>query len=190
MVENLVLFGTAGGVGLLITAWLAALVASGGSVIPIPGFEFSVDWRVAGFALALALGTGVVFGVIPALQAIRVDLLTSLKGFAPSARFRLLGVRNLLVGAQVGGSLVMVLVTLLLVQSLSRVKELDLGFDPTGVATLSLDLSHRAYGEEEGRQFFHDLVARTAALPGVEGVALASRVPLEGGSTLYGGPNR
>jgi len=187
MVENLLLFGTAGGVGLLITGWLAALLASGGSVLPIPGFDFSVDWRVGGFALALALVTGVVFGLVPALQATRVDLLTSLKGFTPSARFRLLGIRNLLVAAQVGGSLVMVLVTLLLVQSLSRVRRLDLGFDPTGVATLSLDLSHRAYAEAEGRQFFRDLVGRTAALPGVEGVALASRVPLEGGSTLHGG---
>jgi putative ABC transport system permease protein len=187
MVENLLLFGAAGVLGLLATHWLASLLGSGWSLIPIPGFEFSVDGRVAAFAIALALATGLVFGLIPAMYAIRVDLLSALKGLVPTMRFRFLGIRNLLVGAQVGGSLLMVLVTILLVQSLSHVKTRDLGFDPTGVATLAMDLSHRDYGEEEGRRFIRDLMARTAPIPGVVGVAFASRIPLAGGSTLYGG---
>jgi predicted permease len=187
MVENLLLFGAAGLLGLLATHWLASLLASGWSVIPASGFELSVDVRVATFALALALTTGLGFGLIPALNAVRVDLLSALKGTESVLRFRLFGIRNLLVGAQIGGALLMLLVTLLLVQSLSYVKERDLGFDPSGVATLTLDLSHRELSEEEGREFFGGLLERAASTPGVEGMGLASWVPLAGGSTIYGG---
>ncbi|MGW8267661.1 MAG: ABC transporter permease [Longimicrobiales bacterium] len=187
LVENLLLFGSAGAVGLLGTHWLASLLGSGWVLIPPPGADISVDVRVVCFALAVSLGTGLTFGMVPALQVSRLDLLPALKGLAPALRFRFLGVRNLLVGAQVGGSMVLVLVTILLVQSLSRVRDRDLGFDPSGVSILSLDLSHRDYGEDDGRQFHSDLMARTAVLPGVSAVGLASWVPLEGGSTVFGG---
>jgi predicted permease len=187
MIENLILFGTAGALGLLGTHWIATLLASGWSLIPVPGLEFSVDLRVVVFAFSLAVATGLIFGLIPGLHAIRVDLLSALKGIAPTLHFRFLGFRNLMVGAQVGGSLLLVLVTLLLIQSLSYAKTRELGFDPTAVATLTMDFSHRDLSEEEGRQFVHDLTARTAPIPGVGGVAFASRIPLAGGRTIHGG---
>lgn len=147
----------------------------------------SVDLRVALFTLAVTVGTGLTFGLVPAFQAARTSLLSGLRGEAPLHRFRFLGIRNLLVGAQVGGSLLLVVVTSLLVRSLSHARSIDPGFDPTGVATLKLDLSHREYGAEEGARFFVDLVDRTAILPGVESVGLASWVPLAGGSIRQGG---
>ena len=187
LTENLLLFGAAGGLGLLATQWLASVLGSGWVVIQLPGIEMGVDVRVALFALAVTLATGLTFGLIPALQASRPDLIPALKGMGPALRTRLLGFRNLLVGAQVGGTLVLVLVTLLLVRSLSHARTIDLGFDPTGVATLSLDLSPRELGPEEGSRFYTELMERVAALQGVEDVGLASWVPLAGGSTRQGG---
>jgi len=187
LTENLVLFGAAGLLGLAATQGIADVVRSGWYLLPAPGAEISVDGRVAAFTLLLTLGTGLGFGLIPALQTSRPDLIPALKGAVPSLRFRLLGMRNLLVGAQVGGSLVMILLTLLLVQSLSYAKTVPLGFDPTGIATVSLDTSPRGYGKEGGAQFYADLMARTAALDGVEGVGLADWVPLQGGSSSYAG---
>jgi putative ABC transport system permease protein len=187
LTENLLLFGAAGGLGLLATHRLASVLRSGWILIPFPGMEMSVDVRVALFTLAVTLATGLTFGLVPALQASRPDLIPALKGLGPALRFRFLGIRNLLVGAQVGGSLVLVLVALLLVQSLSYARTIDPGFDPSGIATLTLDLSHRELGAEEGARFFADLMERTAALPGVEGVGLASWIPLAGGSTTHGG---
>ena len=186
LTENLLLFGAAGGIGLLVAQWAASVLGSGWALIPPPGAQVSVDARVAFFTLALTLGTGLTFGLIPALQASRPDLIPALKGLAPRIRFRFLGMRNLLVGAQVGGSLIMVMSTLLLVQSLSYARTIDLGFDPAGVATLSLDLSHLGLGDEEGARFYQDLLERTARLPGVDAVGLASWIPLEGGSTSQG----
>lgn len=187
LTENLLLFGVAGILGLLVTHWLAWVVQSGWVLIPPPGVEFSVDGRVALFTLALTVLTGLTFGLIPARQASRTDLVPALKGLAPSHRFRFLGLRNLLVGAQIGGAMVLVLVTLLLVKSLSFAKTIELGHDPTGIATLTVDVSHRDYSQEEGLQFFYDLLTRTSALQGVDAVGLATWVPLAGGSTLWGG---
>ena len=187
LLENLLLFGLAGCLGLLLTHGLASVVQSGWVLIPPPGAEISVDGRVSLFTLGVTLATGLTFGLLPALQASRPDLVPALKGLAPVLRFRVLGVRNLLVGAQIGGSLVLVLVTILLMRSVSQVGTLDLGFDPTRIATLSLDLSHREYGEEEGAQFYQNLITRTESLPGIQAVGLASWVPLAGGSTRQGG---
>ncbi len=187
LVEHLLLFATAGGLGLVTTRWLAGLVRSGWIPLPPPGVDISVDGRVALFTLAITTATGLTFGLFPALHASRPDVIPALRGRTSAPRFRRLGVRNLLVGAQVGGSLVMVLATLLFLRSLSHSRTMDLGFDPSGVATLSLDISHAGYAEEDGRRLLEDLVQRTAGLPGVEGAGLASWVPLSGGSTVWGG---
>ncbi|MGD2067846.1 MAG: ABC transporter permease [Gemmatimonadota bacterium] len=187
LLENLLLFGAAGALGLLVIHVLTSLVRSGWALVPPPGAEMSVDGRVALFTLGVTLATGLTFGLLPALQASRPDLVAALKGLAPRLRFRFLGVRNLLVGAQVGGSLVLVLAALLLMRSVSTARSMDVGFEPEGIATLSLDLSHRDYGEDEGARFWADLLERTRALPGVDAVGLASWVPLEGGSTFQGG---
>ena len=187
LTENLLLFGGAGLLGLMLTQGIADVALRGWFVVLPSGVEVSVDARVALFTVVLTLGTGLVFGLIPALQASKPDLVPALKGTAPSVRFRFLGMRNLLVGAQVGGSLVMVLLTLLLVQGLSYARSIPLGFDPTGIATLSLDVAPRDFGKEGGARFYADLMARTAALDGVDAVGLANWVPLEGGSISYGG---
>ncbi len=187
LTENLILFGLSGGLGLLLTHWIASLAGSGWAILPPPGAEFSVDGRVAAFTIGLSLLTGLTFGLFPALQASKADLVSAMKGRTRPLSFRRFGMRNLLVGVQVGGSLVLVLITLLLVRSLTSASSMDLGFQPENVAVLSLDLSHGDYGEEDGKQFVTGLRDRLETLPDVESTALATWVPLQGGSTVIGG---
>lgn len=187
LIENLVLFGLAGVVSMIVIRVLASLVNGGWSFLPAVGANFDVDLRVAAFTFGLALLAGLTFGLLPARQASRTDLVSAMKGQTGPVRFRRFGVRNLLVGIQVAGSVVFVMVTILLIQSLSHVRRLDLGFDPRGVAVLSMNLDHGDYGEEAGRQFLTTLESRLEGMSGVEDVEISTWVPLEGGSTLLGG---
>ncbi len=187
LTENLLLFGAAGGLGLFLAWALTRVALSGWPGLAVPGINLAVDPRVAAFALGLSLLTGLTFGLLPALQASRADLVPALKGSTEGRRVRRSSLRSLLVGAQVGGSLVMVLVTLLLVQGLSHARTVDPGFEPRGVAILSVDLSHGGYGEAEGRSLLAALAERLGSVPGVERVALGTFIPLQGGGTYYGG---
>jgi predicted permease len=185
--ENLLLFGASGVLGLGLAHLLGRAALAGWPALSVPGANLTVDARVALFALALSLLTGLSFGLLPALHASRTDLLSTLKGVPSGGRIRRFGLRSLLVGAQAAGSLVLVLLTLLLVQGLEHARKLDLGFDPRPVAVLGVDLSHREYGADEGRSLLARLMERLEDLPGVDGVALATWIPLQGGGTYYGG---
>lgn len=188
LTENLLLFGFAGALSLLLTYGLASVASTGGAAFLPPGrVNVGVDLRVVLFALGLALAMGLTFGLLPALQASRPNLVPALKGRGAPPKFRLLGLRNLLVGAQVGGSLVLVLVSLLLTQSLSHAGKLDLGFEPRGVVVMELNMTHGDYQEAEGRQFLSELTERVERLPGVTATALADVIPLQGGGTYLGG---
>lgn len=186
LTENLLLFVLAGGVSLLFMEWFSRMVAAGTSLIPGIQANITIDGRVLLFVAALVVTIGLAFGLAPALQASRPNLVAALKGREPPPRFRLFGIRNLLVGAQVGGSLVLVLVTLLLVQSLSHAGTMDLGFDDTGVAVLEVNMEHRDLDEAQGRTFQTDLLARARTLPGVSEAALAAGIPLRGTSSYLG----
>jgi predicted permease len=187
LTENLLLFAIAGALSALLIHWLADVAAASGPVLPEGGMNVEVDGTVVGFVLTVVLATGLTFGLIPAFHASRPNLVRALKGREAPPRFRFLGIRNLLVGAQVGGSLFLVLVSLLLAQSLTHARQLDLGFEDRGVAVVELDLSFRDYSEAEGHAFFEELLARATALPGVSSAALASGIPLRGSSTYLAG---
>ncbi len=187
LMENLLLFGLSGLLSLLLVYWFAALATAGASFLPPAQVNIALDGKVVLFVLGLVLLTGLTFGMAPALQASRPNLASALKGRAAPPRFRFLGMRNLLVGAQVGGSLLIVLVSLLLAKSLAHAGTLDPGFDPEGITVLELDLRHGDYQEPEGRFFLATLTERIRAMPGVTAVAMASGIPLRGTSTYLGG---
>jgi putative ABC transport system permease protein len=141
-------------------------------------FDFSFDWRVFGFALAIALGTGVIVGLIPALRASRQDLGTVLheagRGIV-SGRHRL---RDVLVIAQVGGSLMLLIIAMLFTRSLGQVQKSNLGFDPNGVVNFTMDPTEVGFNEEQGRAFYKNLLERVRALPGVEAASTAAATPM------------
>jgi predicted permease len=179
MTESGILAGLAGVLGLTVTYIMTDLLAKGRGPVPVPvALDISVDGRVAFFSIVLAMATAVAFGLVPALQASRTDVIAAVKGSDSGERARRFSFRNLLVVAQVTGSLVLVIGAALLLRSFQQARNADLGFDPQNVALLSLDLSHRDYEKEAGRQFYASLAEALGRLPQVESVSLARTVLL------------
>jgi predicted permease len=177
--ESVLLFLLGGTAGTAFAFWATDALAAVRLPLPFPMiFDFTPDLRVLGFALAVALGTGVLFGLAPALQARRQDLATSLKGERGGTPTRATRMRNAFVVAQVAGSVVLLIAAGMFLRALARADSVDLGFDPRNVHVLTADLSLHRYSDEEETAFFQELEQRAAALPGVSSAGLTTVLPL------------
>jgi len=177
--ESVVLALSGGAAGILIGLWGSSFLSTLNIHFDIPvRFDFSFDWRIFAFALAIALATGVIVGLIPALRASRQDLGTVLheagRGVI-AGRHRL---RDVLVVAQVGGSLMLLIIAMLFTRSLDKAQQSDLGFEPKGVVNFTMDPTEVGYSEEQGRAFYKNLLERVRALPGVESASTAVATPM------------
>jgi predicted permease len=180
LTESVIFFLVAGSLGLLLIHWLTRLLAAGWG--PFPAADVTVDGRVTIFAIALAVVSGLVFGLAPALQTTRPDLLTTLKGTDRIKRSKRFGTRNLFVLGQVAGSMVLVAISALLMRDVQVAHTLDVGFDADNVTVLSLDLDYGDYDSQGGLRFLADLTEYLERTPGVEEVAIATWVPMSGNS--------
>jgi putative ABC transport system permease protein len=137
---------------------------------------------VLGFTLFVALGTGVLFGLIPAIQASRPQLVEALKdqGELQPSRHRRFAARNVLVAGQVALSLVALIGAVLFVRSLGAAQQTDPGFETKKLLTLSFDVGLSGYDQPKAESFFRQLVERVETLPGVYSAALATGGPLQG----------
>lgn len=179
LTEALLVFAIGGALGTLAGIWLVGLAPIDRLPLPIPvHVDLTPDPRVLLFALGATLGTGVLFGLLPALQATRLELVPSLKddGSARGGAGRL---RRVFVAGQVGLSLVLLVAAGLFVRSLQRAASVATGFDPTDAYMTMVDLSVEGYQADEGVVFQRALVERLRSLPGEEGVALATDLPLD-----------
>jgi putative ABC transport system permease protein len=137
---------------------------------------------VLGFALLISTLTGLTFGLVPALQASKVDLNGALKEGARATGGARRGLtRGALVVAEVALSLVLLVGAGLLVKSFVRLSEVELGFDPQRVVAADISLPERYDAPSKRAEFFRRLLARVGALPGVSAVAVSQSVPLSGG---------
>ena len=179
LTESLLLALLGGAVALPLAAGLAALIGRVRPPLPVDvGLAVSPDWRVLVFTLVVAIVTGAVFGLIPALRASRPDLVPALKDAASSSVRRRFELRDALVVVQVAVSLVLVVGGALMVRSLSAAGRVPLGYDADRTAQLALALEMVGYDRERGGRFLEEGVRRLQALPQVEAVALTSRLPL------------
>ncbi|MGH9939225.1 MAG: ADOP family duplicated permease, partial [Blastocatellia bacterium] len=141
-------------------------------------FTVRLDGRVMAFNFALALGAGLLCGLLPAWQASSPNLSEAFKdatgGSTAGIRLRRLGARPLLVAVEIALSVVLLAGAGLMMKSLARLQTVRLGFAPEGVATLKIGSS------ESKPEFYQELLARAAALPGVERVSVATGAPLMG----------
>jgi macrolide transport system ATP-binding/permease protein len=140
--------------------------------------DFRFDWRVFAYAFGAALLTGLLVGIVPALRAGGGDVNEILHEggrTSTSGRNRL---RSALVAAQVGGSLMLLIVAGLFVRSLRHVEDSNLGFDPSGVLNLTVDPHEAGYDQLQTREFFRNLLERAQSLPGVQSASLAASVPM------------
>jgi predicted permease len=138
------------------------------------------DARVLLFTIGVSLVTGIVFGLAPAVQASRPDLVVELKEktAAPTGSNRLFSLRNVLVSAQIALSLVALIGAGLFLRSLQNAQRINPGFDAEHLAVMSFDLGAQGYTEERGRQFQQRVLERASSVPGVQAATLASTVPL------------
>ena len=178
LTEGLVLSLLAGGLGLLMAPWSAQVVlALQPPAYGLRGIDVSLDMRVLGFTIALSVLTAVVFSLVPALQASKIDLVTSLKDGAPSSGYRKSRLRGGLVVTQVALSLVLLIGAGLAVRTMQKVLMMDRGFTSENMVLMSMDLTIRGYSESQGRSFYEELLKRIDALPGVISSSLAKTVP-------------
>jgi putative ABC transport system permease protein len=179
--ESVVLALVGGVLGLLLAVWgLDVLVAVAPRDIPRLT-EISIDWRVVGFALSLSFATGVVFGLAPALHATRADLNETLKeGGRATAGVSHHRVRRLLVVAEVGMSLVLLIAAGLLINSFARLQDVSPGFDPARLLTFRLAPPTAKYTFERSEQLFADIAARLRERPGIEAVSATNALPFSG----------
>ncbi|HEX7177086.1 MAG TPA: ABC transporter permease, partial [Pyrinomonadaceae bacterium] len=179
-----VLLALVGGVaGLLIALWTADLLPTFFPSEDAAALDFSLDWRVLGFAAAVSLVSGVLFGLAPALQATRPDVVVALKDDAGAggAGPRTVNLRNALVVAQVALSLVLLIGAGLFLRSLRNAASADPGFDASGVLIARLELRGDEAKAERGQLFYRELQERVSSLAGVRSVGLTRIVPLSGG---------
>jgi predicted permease len=187
VMECLLLFGAAGVAGLVIAHWLVVGLLALVPQLPMPlAIDPHLDWRVLGFALVLALGTGLLAGLVPAFQSTRPDLVPALKDGAGSGAGLRLRLRSGLLVAQIAFSMVLLVVAGLFAHTLSHASSIDPGFDSRDVSFASLDLGLAKYDEDQGRRAAEAILDQVRAIPGVRGAALAAMLPLGGGGLGFG----
>jgi macrolide transport system ATP-binding/permease protein len=146
----------------------------------------TLDWRVLAFALAIAVGTGILFGLAPAFEATRIDLAPALKGIRGGAeRVRGIGLKRILVVAQIALSSLLVLGALLFVRTLTNLHAIELGFEAKSVLTFDLNASKAGYAGAELNAFYNRIEERLRAVGGVREVT-ATGAPL--GRVFYRTP--
>ena len=186
LLENLLLAivgGLAGiGVAFAGTSFLDSL--------PIPtdvplAFYVSVDQRMLLFTLGAALISTFLFGLTPALQTTRLNLVTALKAAdADGGTGRRLWGRNLIVAGQVALSLVLLVVSAVMLQGFRDELLQGPGFRTDRLYLTGVDTEPIHYTEPQARRFYHDLLEKTRLAPGVRSAALTSNVPLLGGGVV------
>jgi putative ABC transport system permease protein len=180
VLESLVLSLSGGVVGLALAA-LALMV--GKSMLPesLPRInEIALNWPVAGFALLLAVVTGLLCGLAPAFAALRTNVNSTLKeggrsGSAGGGHARL---RSTLVVAEIAIALVLLAASGLLLRSFEKMRSVDLGFRPDHVTTASYSLPAKQYSTQAAiNAFIDDLLRRLRQLPGVQAVGITNTLP-------------
>jgi putative ABC transport system permease protein len=188
LTESLLLAVIAGGIGVLLATWgTAALVALSPDSLP-RAREIGFDWRVLAFTGAIALTTGIVFGLLPAIWGPRVDLTDALKeggrgGTSGGGRLR-----KLLVVAEVALSVMLLVGAGLMLRSFSRLRSVNPGFRTDHALTLRVSLpvpnsQISAADEDRFMSFFDRTLARLSELPGVTAAGAANMIPLDGNGT-------
>jgi predicted permease len=179
LTESLLLSLAGGALGFLLAFWAVGFVAHFKPQIDFPlTIDLKIDARVFLFSSLVSLITGLLFGLVPALQATKTDLVPALKDATSQGRYRRSRLRNGLVVAQVALSLIMLIAAGLVVRALQHLQATSPGFDPANALTMSIDPGLQGYDKARGQQFYRQLIERVQSLPGVQSASLADFIPL------------
>jgi predicted permease len=188
LTESVLLSLAGGALGLLLAFWMTDAMTS---FFPVITYQIILnvapDSRALAFTFAVSLLTGIIFGLAPAVQSTRPDLVPVLKGESQRAgRARRLSLRNALVVAQVALSLVVLVCAALFVRSFRNAKSIDPGFTTHDAFIVSINPGLFGYTKEQGRDFYRRLGERVRAMPGVEGAGFVDQLPLGDSSNFWG----
>ncbi|HEX3187625.1 MAG TPA: ABC transporter permease [Pyrinomonadaceae bacterium] len=179
LIESLLLSIVGGAAGLMLAIWIVKALLAFKPPIDFPlTIDLGLDWRVMLFSLGVSVVAGAVFGLAPALQSTRPNLLHALKDTSAQGGAGRTRLRSVLVVAQIAISLVVLIAAGLVVRTLQQLQTMNPGFDPKNALTMSFDLSLQGYDEARGQQFYKQLAERVRALPGVKSAAASSYIPL------------
>jgi putative ABC transport system permease protein len=191
LTESVLLSAIGGACGLVLgVLGMKTLLAVNTANLPRVGENGGVvglDWRVLLFTIAVSLGTGILFGLIPALQASRSDLGLTIKetGSRTGTGARGNITRGILVVAEVALALVLLIGSALLIRTMIALRSVDPGFDTTGVLTMRMSLTDPRFLKSQGiEDAVRAAIPKLEAIPGVEKATATCCVPLEGGYGL------
>jgi predicted permease len=183
LTEGLLLSFLASALGLLMAPWAGNLIlAFRQPLYALHNVDTTPDARVLAFALIVAVLTGVLFSLAPALQSSKTDLVVTLKDNTPGAgrRSRL---RSVLVASQIALSLVLLIVAGVTVRRMQKIVNQNPGFTTSHILMMSVSPSIQGYSETQGERLYEELLARVERIPGIQSASLAVTVPPEDWST-------
>jgi predicted permease len=179
LTESLLLALAGGLAGFLFAIWIIDLIVALRPPIDIPlWIDLAIDWRVMLFSLLIALATSLLFGLVPALQATKADIVPALKDTASQAGYRKSRLRSALVVSQVALSLVLLIAAGLVVRALQQLQKIGPGFETENGLVMSFDLGLQGYDRARGEQFHRQLKERVESLPGVRSASFTDLFPL------------
>ena len=192
LTESLLLSVMGGLTGLLFALWGTALVVplvSEATAGNIAHLSVTPDVRVLTYTFVLSLATGLIFGLLPALQSSKADVVSALKDEKVRiARTRVLNLRSVLVVSQIAVSMLLLVTAGLFIRNLRNTQHAEPGFETRDGLMASFDLSIAGYNKERGKLFEKQLLERLKTSPQIRSASLAEFVPLETGgnvSALY-----
>ncbi|MGI9181663.1 MAG: ABC transporter permease [Longimicrobiaceae bacterium] len=184
LVESVVLSLVGGLLGLaLAEVGIRMLAAFNPSNLPWIA-QLTIDRTVLLFTLGVAVATGLIFGLLPALQVSRTDLQSTLRqgGRTGGSDARGLSARRVLVVAELALALTLLAGAGLLIRSFAQLSRVDPGFNPSGLLTMNLTLPSAKYPTDTARvAFFEEVLERVKAVPGVQSAGAISNLPFSGG---------
>ncbi len=184
LTESLLLAVVGGLGGLVVARWTLDLIASLLPAQDAAAIPFGLDGTAMMFAALITLGTGILFGLFPALHSTRPDVVSTLKGQTgqPSGSRSAARFRTAVATAQIALSMTLLISAGLFIRSLYNVSRVDLGLDPTNLITFGISPQLNGYAPEQSRELFARLEEELAAIPGVSGVSTAMVALIDGSS--------
>jgi len=180
LLESVVLAVIGGGLGLLVAVWSVDLISRINPPVEITfQHEFHIDAQVALFSGLITLAASLFFGMMPAWQATQTDLASAIKNDVSDSRRRRWPLRDILVGAQIALSVVLLVCSGLMLKSLRNATTVQLGFQVSGAAVAGFDLATQGYTPEKGKEFRAEVLRRVREMPSIRHAAVSSSLPLD-----------
>jgi predicted permease len=185
LTETLLLAFSGGLGGLLLTIWLPTIAVRAVTPPDLALYDYSfripLNYQATLYSFLLALATGLLFGLAPAVRFSKVNLSSALKeGTASTSDFRRSRLRNILIASQVAFSLVLLIISGLFVRSVLRATQVSAGFDTTNLVTVSLEQRSGAHTSAQVDDFYHQIEDHAKTLPQVRAIAHVDTLPLGG----------